>query len=1085
MKFRTKTILGIALIECILLTILGLSVLSQLQNSNEEELERRVATTARLINASVREALISYDLATLESVASDALATGDIAYVRFLDANDHVLVERGTLPEGPPVARTSIWDNPSGIYDHEASIDVSGQHFGRFKFGLDISPLQQQIAQTRKRTLAIAGLEVLLVAAFSYVLGSYLTRQLLSLRSASQTIAQGDLTQELVVTGNDELADTAVAFNRMVVTLREANARRAVNDHQLKRQMTAINALNEVAALKLTEPQAVLHQALKLAAEHLQLEFGIISEVTDQVYRVVAQVSPPNTLEDGHTYPLGVTYCSTTLARGDLLAISSIEASEHSGHPCAAAFGLKAYVGIPVWVNGSIYGTLNFSSPTPREQDFDHFALEFVRLLSRWISTFLERVQVMEDLRRSESQLNAKMQELSTILDNSAVGITYVRSRRLIWANRRMSELFGYSLQEMENQDTLMFYALPASYEEVGQVGYDTLMRGERFTSEKEMRCKDGTLLWMRISSKFVADRSPSSGSIWVFEDITAQKRAELQLRIAATAFEVQEGIVVTDAQNVILRVNRAFTEITGYSDAEVIGRKISLLKSGRHDAAFYAQMWQCLEQDGNWKGEIWNRRKTGEVYPEWLNITAVRDTDGALAHYVATFSDITLRKAAEDEVRHLAFYDPLTQLPNRRLLLNRLQQAVTLSARSKRLGALLFMDLDNFKTLNDTLGHDMGDRLLQEVGQRLVSCVRECDTVARQGGDEFVIMLEDLGATPIDAAAHTEAVGQKILTALNQSIALANQPYHCTASIGATLFGEQSLSVDDLMKHADLAMYESKAAGRNTLRFFDPQMQDVVSARATLETQLRRALQDQEFRLYYQPQVDGTGTVTGAEALLRWQHATRGLVPPAEFIELAEESGLILPMGQWVLETACHQLAVWAGQAETAHLSISVNVSSKQFCRSEFVEEVLSAIQRTGANPRLLKLELTESLLLDNVETTISRMGILKAHGIGFALDDFGTGYSSLSYLKRLPLDLLKIDQSFVRDLLTDPNDAVIARTIVALGNSLGLAVIAEGVETSAQQECLALQGCSACQGYLFGRPAPVEVFEAFLKSG
>ena len=708
------------------------------------------------------------------------------------------------------------------------------------------------------------------------------------------------------------------------------------------------------------------------------------------------------------------------------------------------------------------------------------FALILTGLAGR--SIVRRRNAYEQSLQNGRTQLTEKMQELKTILDNSSVGITFVRDRRQIWSNQCMSDMLGYSAQEMDNQSTRMFYVSQASYEELGRNGDDCLIRGERFTTEQQMRCKDGSLLWMRISGKFIADKTPASGSIWVFEDITERQLAEQQLRIAAAAFEAQEGMVVTGVDHLILRVNRAFTEITGYSAEEVVGRKIDLLKSGRHDDNFYAQMWQCLREQDKWQGEIWNRRKSGEVYPEWLTITAVKDADGVVAQYVATLTDITLRKAAEDEVRQLAFYDPLTQLPNRRLLLNRLQQALVVSARTKRLGALLFIDLDNFKTLNDTLGHDVGDCLLQQVAQRLATCVRECDTVARFGGDEFVIMLEDLSEAQQEAVAQTETVGHKILAALNLPYALAAQPYHCTASIGATLFSEQQNSVDDLMKRADLAMYEAKAAGRNTLRFFDPQMQADVTARAALEADLRRALQAQEFCLYYQCQVDEAGCITGAEALVRWQHPVRGLMSPSDFIALAEETRLILPLGYWVLETACQQLVAWAGQADKTHLSIAVNVSAVQFRQIDFVELVMTVIQRSGANPQKLKLELTESLLFDDVEDIIVKMTTLKSCGIGFALDDFGTGYSSLSYLKRLPLDQLKIDQSFVRDLLTDPNDAAIARTIVAVAQSLGLSVIAEGVETQAQRDCLA---CHAYQGYLFSQPLPLEQFEAFLKQG
>ncbi len=557
---------------------------------------------------------------------------------------------------------------------------------------------------------------------------------------------------------------------------------------------------------------------------------------------------------------------------------------------------------------------------------------------------------------------------------------------------------------------------------------------------------------------------------------------ANADLRIAAIAFESQEGMFITNAGNVILRVNQAFTDITGYTAAEAVGQTPQLFSSGRHDAKFFAEMYESIQRCKSWQGEIWNRRKNGEVYPEWLTITSVVDSDGALTHFVSTLTDISQRKAAEEEIQYLAFYDPLTRLPNRRLLTDRMQQALASCARSSRRGALLFIDLDNFKILNDTLGHDKGDLLLQQVALRLTACVREGDSIARLGGDEFVLMLEDLNENANEAATQAEAIGEKILAALNRPYDLAGHEYHNTPSIGITLFEDHQNSVDELMKHADLAMYEAKKAGRNTLRFFDPRMQATISARAVLEQDLREGLKAQQFLLFYQPQVDAAGRITGMEALVRWQHPQRGLVSPALFIPLAEETGLIAPLGQWVLETACNQLVAWAAQADRAHLTIAVNVSARQFRQPDFVEQVLGVLKRSGANPHQLKLELTESLLLDNVEEIISKMTALKACGIGFSLDDFGTGYSSLAYLKRLPLDQLKIDQSFVRDLLTDPNDAAIARTIVALAQSLGLSVIAEGVETRAQRDCLAAQGCHAYQGYLFGRPLPLADFELLL---
>jgi diguanylate cyclase (GGDEF)-like protein len=396
--------------------------------------------------------------------------------------------------------------------------------------------------------------------------------------------------------------------------------------------------------------------------------------------------------------------------------------------------------------------------------------------------------------------------------------------------------------------------------------------------------------------------------------------------------------------------------------------------------------------------------------------------------------------------------------------------------------GAILFIDLDAFKTLNDTLGHDKGDLLLQQVAKRLQTCVREGDTVARLGGDEFVVMLEELSESQDEVARQCEAVGEKILATLGQPYLLDGHAVRSTPSIGITLFDGQPNRIDELLKQADLAMYQSKAAGRNTLRFFDAAMQAIVNDRAALEQDLREALRLQQFSLYYQPQIMGEDRLTGAEALLRWQHPQRGMVSPADFIPLAEETGLILPLGHWVLQTACRQLAAWADHSATAGLSIAVNVSARQLHQSDFVEQVLAALQEAGANPGLLKLELTESLLVSNIESTIVKMAALKSRGVGFSLDDFGTGYSSLTYLKRLPLDQLKIDQGFVRDILIDPNDAAIAKMVIALATSLGLGVIAEGVELQGQRDFLARQGCHAYQGYLFSRPLPIDAFEAFV---
>ena len=563
------------------------------------------------------------------------------------------------------------------------------------------------------------------------------------------------------------------------------------------------------------------------------------------------------------------------------------------------------------------------------------------------------------------------------------------------------------------------------------------------------------------------------------FDRESKRKQAEQDLRIAATAFETQEGIVITDRDNRILRVNQAFTRLTGYSAEEAIGRTPAMLKSGRQDATFYRSLWEALIRDKFWQGELWNRRKNGEAYPEWLTITAVLDAEGQVTHYVGVFSDISVRKEADERIHRLAFHDPLTNLPNRSLLRDRLQQAMVASARSQRNRALLFLDLDNFKTLNDTRGHDIGDLLLVEVAQRLQDCVRDSDTVARLGGDEFVVMLEDLSEDPQQATAAAQDIGEKILASINRPFNLRGIECHSSASIGISLFCGEGLSMYDLLKRTDTAMYQAKSAGHNTLRFFDPAAQVQLEMRAALADDLRQALPRRQLRLFYQIQVDERGII-GAEALLRWQHPENGLILPTEFIPLAEETGLIVPIGAWVLQMACAQLKAWQADPLTRHLQLAVNVSARQFRQPDFVEQVLAVLKETGVDPLKLGLEfeLTESLVLHDIDDSIGKMQALRDRGIRFSLDDFGTGQSSLSYLKRLPLDQIKIDQSFVRDIATNPNDAAIVRTIIGMADNLDLNVIAEGVETEQQREFLERNGCHAHQGYLFGKPVPIEKF-------
>ena len=564
--------------------------------------------------------------------------------------------------------------------------------------------------------------------------------------------------------------------------------------------------------------------------------------------------------------------------------------------------------------------------------------------------------------------------------------------------------------------------------------------------------------------------------------DITEIKQAETDLKIAAVAFESLEAMMVTDANLVTLKVNNAFTQMTGYAASELIGKTPRVLKSGRHDADFYKKIWLSINTTGSWQGEIWDKRKNTELFPKWLTITAVTNEENIVTHYVAIHTDIAHRKEAANEIERLAFYDSLTELPNRRLLLERLQQALASSSRRHLFGGLLFIDLDNFKNLNDSLGHDMGDQLLQQVGKRLLSCVREDDTVARLGGDEFVVMMENLSEELSQAVIQARMIGEKILANLNQTFLIQDREYRNTCSIGAVLFYNHDNTPQELLKRADIAMYQAKGHGRNTLRFFDPAMQTILDNRAQIIQDLRTALADNQFQLYYQIQVSGKDIAVGAEALIRWQHPTKGLLQPYDFIVLAEESIEICEIGQWVMNTACQQLKKWKNSPISEYLNLSVNVSAKQFHQADFVSQVMSAIEHAGVEPSKLKLELTETLVLDDIVDTIIKMKTLRKFGVLFSMDDFGTGYSSLSYLTQLPLDQLKIDRSFVTNISDNASDAVIVKTIIGMTKNLNIQVIAEGVETELQRAKLEEYGCLHYQGYLFSQPLPIDAFEQLL---
>jgi diguanylate cyclase (GGDEF)-like protein/PAS domain S-box-containing protein len=694
------------------------------------------------------------------------------------------------------------------------------------------------------------------------------------------------------------------------------------------------------------------------------------------------------------------------------------------------------------------------------------------------ISDITDRKQAEQRLRESEQQVR-----LSQLYGGIGTWELNLRSHSQLWSEAITQQL---GFPDLANPTWNDFLAVVHPNDRATLFNNVEQLTSQDDTLDVEYRILDtqGKVRWMRSIGKVDVNSAGQAITLQgTIQEITRQKEAEHNLHIAATAFESQEGMMVTDADNIILRVNKAFTTITGYAAEEAIGNKSSMLRSDRHDAIFFDTMWNDIHSHSYWEGELWNTRKNGEVYPQKLTITAVKDSNGIVTNYVGTLIDITLSRQAEREIENLAYYDSLTGLPNRRLMSDRILHTMSASSRSNHKAAILFLDIDHFKTLNDTLGHDIGDVLLQQVARRLSSCIREEDTVSRFGGDEFVVLLEDLSLHAIEAAAQVEDIANKILSSVNQSYQLANHSYISSASIGITLLNGHQSQIDVLLKQADIAMYQAKKDGRNAIRFFDPQMQTSITAHAKLESELKQAIEQQQFQLYYQVQVDSSLQPFGAEALIRWIHPNRGLIPPLDFIPLAEQNGAIQAVGQWVIDTACAQLKVWQQDAITCKLTLSINVSPKQFHQSDFISQITMAVQRYNIDPSLLKLELTESLLLNNVEETITKMKALAEIGIQFSLDDFGTGYSSLQYLKKLPLYQLKIDKSFVDNIVTDSDDQVIVRTVIAMAHSLGLSVIAEGVETEAQQQLLLTKGCTHYQGYLYSKPIPIEQFNVLLR--
>lgn len=694
-----------------------------------------------------------------------------------------------------------------------------------------------------------------------------------------------------------------------------------------------------------------------------------------------------------------------------------------------------------------------------------------------------------EALRESQAIIEAGAERLELALDAANAGLwDWDLDHRNLYLSARC-----YDILELRpgiataHPSVLMKHIHPEDLSRVTAALQSCLEGDHDGEANLEFRtlCAKGRTAWVQCTGRVTARRRDGMPRriVGIVTDVTARKRAEEQLRIAAVAFQSGDAMVVADAQGRILQVNGAFTRITGYSAEEAIGNTPGMLRSGRHGPDFYRKLWEAVTREGHWEGEIWNRRKDGSIFAEWLSISAVRDASGAITHYIGTFSDISDPRERERKIVELAFYDPLTGLPNRRLFMDRLRHSLASHSRSGAVGAVLLLDLDHFKVLNDTRGHAAGDQLLSEMARRLRTSLREADFAARLGGDEFTVLLEGLHEDPWSAANIVEGIAEKLRATVGAPVSLEGRDYRITPSIGIALFRNRHEDAETLLRQADLALYQAKAANRDTIRFYSPEMQAAVETRAEMEAGLRRALAEDELELHYQPKVElRRGRVIGAEALLRWKDKAGKSIPPDRFIPLAEETGLIMPIGAWVVEAACRQMAAWRARG-LPPIRVAVNVSARQFQQADLFERVASALRTNDIEPQRLELELTESAFVASPEKTAAALGQLKDIGVRVSLDDFGTGYSSLGHLKRFPIDSLKIDRSFVRDIPGDADDAAIAKMIIALAHSLKQTVVAEGVETEAQLKFLQQQGCDEMQGYFFSRPLPADEFTALLR--
>jgi diguanylate cyclase (GGDEF)-like protein/PAS domain S-box-containing protein len=918
---------------------------------------------------------------------------------------------------------------PAGrVLRAERDVVARGQHIGHVLLELDDNRSRQDLRVKQWRyAMVLAGQLAVSLLLIVLLFKQRLLAPLRSLTSFSDRLSRGKFDAPLVLTAQDELGRLGRQLERMRIAIGELFQDIGRREERFRSIVTQVPGA--VFRARAGGSIDFVSDAIETIAGYPARRFiGAASE------RWVDLICP----EDRRSY--------WRLVREAVLAQSAY----------AIEYRIVDAFGIERWV-------LESGRPALGEAGF-------------WIDGIISDIS---ERKYNEMRIEGLLAEQGAVLDNVMFGILHVRERHVVSTNRRFDELFGYREGDLVGDPLAVLFPSVDDFERGEAACMPVLTSGRDFTGELQFRRSDGSLFWCMVSGRMLDPEHPDEGSIWVFADVSERRAAEEKLRLWATVLEhIADGAMVLDPDGRIVAINPAYTRITGYTEADKLGGWSRLARHGNGgaggDDGTAAAIWRELEESGFWRGELRSLRKDGEAYLESLTVSAVRDEQDAITHYVCVFSDITTVRQSQDQLDHLAHHDPLTGLPNRLLFHDRLQHAMARAARASRQLAVMFIDLDRFKNVNDTLGHHVGDELLKQVAGMLSACLREGDTLARLGGDEFIVLLED-----VDGAHGAGLVAEKLMRLFERPILVSDYELFVTGSVGISLFPQDATDLNMLIRNADLAMYQAKARGRNGYQLYAPSMEGEGIERLRLEALLRRAIEKDEISLAYQPQVEiDSGRLLGVEALVRWHSPELGQVPPSRFVALAEDIGFIGQLGDWVLEHACRQMVSWEA-AGLAVPKMAVNLSGRQFDRGSVAPQVARVLADTGLAPQRLQLEVTESVIM-NTGDALQYINDLHAIGVGLAIDDFGTGYSSLAYLKQLPVQTLKIDRSFIRDITggitSDANDEAIAIAIIQLGKSMNLSVIAEGVETSEQAAFLLRHGCNHAQGYLYGKPVAAD---------